>query len=467
MELIDIPATLELFDSKSKIIPPIKNSQKTIFRPINYLGSKLRMLDFIETTINSLSPSGGVICDLFAGSGSVSKRLSDNRAIISSDIQEYSRVICSALLKPDTFIDVNVYVEKCENSDFHNKLKDACDPIIRYEKECILLALEGQPSLLCEFLEEGSLIKSETENYKKCSSRLEQALKDTNTNLSTLLSLNTYDITATRYFGGIYFSFEQTVALDAIYHGIASQPKKSHDTLLAALLGTASNIVNTVGKQFAQPIQPRATNGLPKKGIGSRANKDRSLCAFSSYKELLKKYIAIDKNNFPHQALKMDFLDALDNLPPETSVVYADPPYTRDHYSRFYHVLETLCLRDSPEISTVTIKGDTKLSRGLYREDRHQSPFCIRSTAPAAFEALFKKVAKLNASLVLSYSPFTSDVEEHPRVMTISSLIDLAKVHFKSVEQLCPGTFKHNKLNNRENSFDEKTHGELLIVCTN
>ena len=28
--------------------------------------------------------------------------------------------------------------------------------------------------------------------------------------------------------------------------------------------------------------------------------------------------------------------------------VYADPPYTRDHYSRFYHVLETLALRDDP-----------------------------------------------------------------------------------------------------------------------
>ena len=42
----------------------------------------------------------------------------------------------------------------------------------------------------------------------------------------------------------------------------------------------------------------------------------------------------------------MDFRQALQNLDDDVRVIYADPPYTRDHYSRFYHGLETLSLRD-------------------------------------------------------------------------------------------------------------------------
>jgi adenine-specific DNA methylase len=38
-------------------------------------------------------------------------------------------------------------------------------------------------------------------------------------------------------------------------------------------------------------------------------------------------------------------------------IVYADPPYTRYHYSRYYHVLETIALRDFPEVSKSNLKG--------------------------------------------------------------------------------------------------------------
>ena len=73
--------------------------QKAI-RPIHYLGSKLRFVDFIRSTIDTVDSTGGYVCDLFAGSGTVSKYLSNTRPVISVDIQEYARVICSALLNP-------------------------------------------------------------------------------------------------------------------------------------------------------------------------------------------------------------------------------------------------------------------------------------------------------------------------------------------------------------------------------
>ncbi len=71
-----------------------------ITRPIHYLGSKLRLVDSIIKVIDELDPSMGPVCDLFSGSGTVSGFLSITRDVTAIDIQEYSRVICSALLKP-------------------------------------------------------------------------------------------------------------------------------------------------------------------------------------------------------------------------------------------------------------------------------------------------------------------------------------------------------------------------------
>ncbi len=92
--------------------------------------------------------------------------------------------------------------------------------------------------------------------------------------------------------------------------------------------------------------------------------------------------------------MKADYKEALINLSDDVRVVYADPPYTRDHYSRFYHGLETLSLRDFPTISKTKIGGRERLSRGLYREQREQSDFCIRSKAPKAFEELLNLLPK-------------------------------------------------------------------------
>jgi adenine-specific DNA methylase len=158
----------------------------------------------------------------------------------------------------------------------------------------------------------------------------------------------------------------------------------------------------------------------------------------------------------------MKFLQSSDL---DCRVVYADPPYTRDHYSRFYHVLETMALRDDPKISTNTAHGKTVLSRGIYRQDRHQSPFCIRSEAPAAFEELFERVAKRGVPLVLSYSPYASEKNAHPRVMTMDAITRLARSHFRSVNVDSVGAFFHSRLNRSDLNKDISYEAEFLLIC--
>ena len=102
------------------------------FRTLNYLGSKLRLLDFIEDKILDVTPVGAGVCDLFAGSGCVSRRLSRNFAVTACDIQGYSKVIDNALLNKFDVTDENVnkffellYTESAE------KLRDAFAPLIQ------------------------------------------------------------------------------------------------------------------------------------------------------------------------------------------------------------------------------------------------------------------------------------------------------------------------------------------------
>ncbi len=350
------------------------------FRALHYLGSKLRMLEFIKSVADKEDPTQGAICDLFSGSGSVSHYFSNSRRIISVDIQEYSKVICEALLNPCTDKGILKYGNRMRLSSIKPKIEKAIYPLITYEENVIEVGRNGDLEPLCNFLENCSLYAAI--NGVSPSSRHE--LKVALNNSMELLNQSSFNTPlAALYFGGIYYSFEQAAHIDTILNEINNAPLKYQNTLMAALLSTASDIVNSVGKQFAQPIRPRKKNGDPKPKLIQQLSKDRSLCVFDKFQEWLEKYTNQKQFMAGHEVHCIDYRNALDNIPDDVKIVYADPPYTRDHYSRFYHGLETLCLQDYPKISKTTIGGSLRLSRGLYRLERHQSPFCIKSQAPA------------------------------------------------------------------------------------
>ena len=98
---------------------------------------------------------------------------------------------------------------------------------------------------------------------------------------------------------------------------------------------------------------------------------------------------------FQHISSSLDFKECLNSF--NGGTVYADPPYCFVHYSRFYHALETLVLYDFPTIQIQ--KG--RIVKGRYREDRHQSPFCIKTKVEKAFMDLFNGVNQSDLNLVL------------------------------------------------------------------
>ncbi len=432
------------------------------FRTLNYLGSKLRLLDFIEDRILDVTPKGAGICDLFAGSGCVSRKLSRLHPIVACDVQGYSKVIAEALLKrfilEDNAID---RFFKDINTETAETLRKVFSPLIELEKKAI--DNRNLEVLTC-ILEHGSV---EVFKIEPSNSFLSDYLRIVCKHLEDE-NLNDVRSLISRYYGGVYFSYQQAVEIDVILEGVHKFVSEDNRNLfLAALLSTASDIVDTVGKHFAQPIKARDSKGNIKMTVYNKAVKDKTIDVFKLFREWLIKYKNLTKNNYSHITIMGDFEQCLKMLPNSVKTVYADPPYTRDHYSRYYHVLETLTLRDNPQISTVTIHGSTHVSNGIYRENRHQSPFCIKSKAPDAFRKMFELTSKSGRNLLLSYSPYDETKKSHPRVVTMQQLISIAEEYFGKVEIVSAGSFRHNKLNSSEHFLEASEEAELLIICIN
>jgi adenine-specific DNA-methyltransferase len=436
------------------------------FRPIHYLGSKLRLVGPILEATQEVARSRGVACDLFAGSGTVSYALARSHTVLSVDIQEYSRVICAALLSPPPVAEPSAQelLEKSQSSAFYSRLREAVEPIVAYEQSCAEAAAAGNPEPLCELVEQSSLLSFGDGAGGSPGRHLRAALAATAKGLERAGLASSARATTVRYFGGIYFSFAQAAELDGVLDAAHSLPVGQREVHLAAVLSTASEIVNTVGKQFAQPIRPRDSSGSPKGHLTRQILRDRSASVAKAFLDWSHRYGELPRRP-GHLAMRADYREFLRSCSRDVAVVYADPPYTRDHYSRYYHVLETLCLRDNPAVSTMRRGGRDFLSRGAYRYERHQSPFCIKTQAPGAFRQLFEGVRSLEAPLVLSYSPFRADEGARPRLMTVEQIVELAHRSFRRVDVRSAGHYAHNKLNQQNRNAPIFYDSEVLIIC--
>lgn len=457
--------TLDDLGSPAAIRDTAYNS--SIFRPIHYLGSKLRLAPAIADALDEADPSRGAVLDLFAGSGTTALALAGHRRVIASDIQEYSRVLCCALLRNSRLTNhIVAPFLNCvnETSPMTEALRNAVLPLVKFERKALAAVAHGDAEAICAVLEGGSILAAERGVASTTLPELQDCLHSVVERLSELDLSGSNVATCVRYFGGAYFSYAQATELDCLSAVAAeSVPHEFAELFTAVLLSTASDTVNTVGKQFAQPIRPRSKLGVIKRHLLSKIERDRRLDVRSTYLDWLSKYARHEVPNEGHIAARADYRDALREYSGRYSVVYADPPYTRDHYSRFYHVLETLARRDNPSIARNPGSPVNELSRGLYRDDRHQSPFCIKSQAADAFRALFELASISGANLVVSYSPFVSGA--HPRMMQIDALVEMAREFYPNVNLERVDGITHSKLNHSRLNLDTPEAAEVLLVC--
>ena len=435
-------------------------------RVLHYLGSKVRLNEAIRSVLEGLLQPGARVCDLFAGSGTVSLSLSQQWNVTAADIQEYSRVLSNGVLNPpeDTVATATAIRHEATGGGLRRDLRAALGVLLDYEQTCVENATAGRVGALCDLLQHGSL-QAAALGSQAPSSDLSAKMQDAWRGLRAKGLEAGPESVVSRHFGGVYFSWNQSIDLDALLSCVHVFGDRRRDHFLAATLAAASEVVNTVGKQFAQPIKPRDARGRPKWHLVRQILRDRSMSVFDSFEAWVRRVAEVRSPPGQHLVIRADYRQVLADDTVEFDAVYADPPYTRDHYSRYYHVLETMALRDDPEVSTTRIGpgGSYRPSRGIYRVDRYQSPFCIKSQVAQAFHELFEGGAKRGVPLVVSYSPYKEG--GRPRLLTVQQLVSIGCLYYRSVECESVDGVSHNKFNVTSKNAEMNDCAEVLLKC--
>ncbi len=346
---------------------------------IKYMGSKAAILPFIGEGLAKVHHNGKPIVDLFAGACAISGGFGHIDRLISNDIQSYSATIAS------------VYLFRAERLAAFDVV-DLARPIVRqkmgelppdvaYPKECTLAEFNH-----IERLNRSLIDQAFTSKYHLF----------------------------TKFYSGTWWSAEQCVWFDSIRQVLDRLLKRGEidspdfNLGLTCLMHAMAYTSQGTG-HYAQYRDAKDASSM--KDIGKY--RQASVEAYFSRKmaQLLQwnQSHAVNRGN---ELRAQDYRDCLASIPP--SVVYADPPYAFVHYSRFYHAIETAVRYDYPDLQ---MKAG-KLVKGRYREDRHQSPFCIKTQVKGAFTALFDGVKVSSSDLLLSYS--------NTGMIGIDDLIDLA-----------------------------------------
>lgn len=342
---------------------------------LRYMGTKRALAPTVRAAIESLGNNRRV-ADLFSGMGSVATSMASSSPILTNDALGFTTAFARARFlqhdrAPSRDVANQLFPHFCEA---HELLRADFRARIGRERTVLAGDREGLVELMARAPHVG--------NSKWYARKARQAAVDA--------SVGRYRL-ATLYFSAGYFSSAQAVQLDALRYAIDQlrASEISRDWLLAAWLAAAAVIMNAPGHsaQFLKPSND---------AVYARIRRQWQRSVWSVFVEQLDAIQPVGTKRWRAgnrvcnaDALRLIASSDLDGV----SIVYADPPYTRDHYSRFYHVHETLYRYDFPDSH----------GAGRTRSDQFRTAFSAVRYVEEAFRLLFSGIATRGLPLVLSY----------------------------------------------------------------
>lgn len=386
---------------------------------IKYMGSKSRIIEFVVEGIQDVY-KGDSVCDLFAGACNLSGAIGNQVAIKSNDIQAYSAILAKTFQIRAR--------EALEIPHSETVLRKAARIVT--EKKSQLGEIPDSSRV--EGLQEFKRVEAQSREFLHVNFPFEYHL-----------FFKTYS--------GTWWSPQQCLWIDSLREVADSYGQGSaayHAILSSLMYGMAYSSQGT--GHYAQWREPDTLKSMRDIQIYRR----RSLPDYFGKKlDSLLPFLSSNDRKLRHETTTLDYKERLKTLGECT--VYADPPYCFVHYSRFYHALETLVRYDYPQLQT---EGGTVV-KGRYRDDRHQSPFCIRSQVAGAFAELFAGIARSGSNLVLSYSKTA--------LIPLDRVVDLAKKELgrKYSISLRDTHHKHMTMGRRKDRDRAVTECLLLAEC--
>jgi adenine-specific DNA-methyltransferase len=195
------------------------------------------------------------------------------------------------------------------------------------------------------------------------------------------------------YYASAYFGVRQAMDVDSLRYAIDRAAPARRDYYLYALIQACSHCVAAPG-HFAQHLVPRdEANTLYIARMRRRSVMTRF---WEALRGIAVPHCFDRDRNRVHREDATAFIQSLAVAAPadiDQLVIYADPPYSRAQYSRYYHVLETLVLYDYPYAT----------GKGRYRDERFETDFSRPAQVETAMNDFVAAAATTGASLYLSY----------------------------------------------------------------
>lgn len=361
---------------------------------LQYMGSKARIISHICDPIVK-NKSIETVVDLFAGTGSVGYALKPYKDIISNDLEYYAYIISQAILNGCCFSESDEASFWTAVEQQYMILQNKVSAAVSAEKGFFVDDVDYK--LYQAFCEETPSVFETQSNDPRMKELVELVSHVTPGNEPNL----DFPCLFLTYFANAYFGVAQCCQIDALRSIIEQIKDECTKNILLTVVMSAMSAVASTTTHFAQFLKVKS------KSTCNNLLSKRKINIIEECKALLKEYrgagLCSKEGRAKSDCYNLDFSECLDLITlDDHTLVYADPPYFKEHYSRYYHVLNTLCLYDYPAMA---VNPQThELSIGRYREDRRVSDFGKKAKALGAFETLIKKCANARSWLMISYS---------------------------------------------------------------
>lgn len=352
---------------------------------ISYMGTKKYISPSVSKIVADIDDSGPFL-DLFSGMCSVASSIKD-RPIWCNDIQLFANYVAKARFieksQPISYFEIENHLLTHFEHNFRKLEK-------RFKKNLKLERIMLSSGAKLSDIEVFNLGIPHVQKDRHLEQERKRLAKKTRTSPWRLFSIT--------YAGG-YFGINQCLEIDSIRFAIESAydlcniSKGQYFNLLVALATTLSRCATTTG-HFAQYLKIKENNS---RYFLSQRRRSIWLEWISIVNEHASQNV-VNFNN-KNKVFNEDANTLLQKLyknktPP--GIIYADPPYTSDQYSRYYHIYETL----------ITYNYPTSSGRGRYPQNRFCSKFSLKSQAVSEFEGLMNGARKLGSCFILNYPEY-------------------------------------------------------------